>query len=85
MTDNDVIQLEDLPEEFVGPIHGEIDESLTDLNFRDAKGKHLEQFTKQYLGKLLDKYDGNIAKISRKAGMSRKTIYRMMKNYGIKH
>jgi len=84
MTDHDIIQLEDIPKDMISPINEQLEASLGDMNYKEAKGKYLEQFTKQYLGDLIKKCDGNIAKTARKAGMSRKTIYRMMENYSLK-
>ena len=83
LTDHGTIQLDDLPEELMAHRENVIDESLLNLNYKEAKGKCLEQFTKHYLSRLLKTYDGNITRVARVAGISRNSLYRLLKCYHI--
>jgi len=55
----------------------------TDLTLREARQHWMETFEKKYLIELLNKYNGNISRVARKAGVHRMTIYRMLKQYNI--
>jgi len=54
-----------------------------DLTLREARQHWMESFEKKYLIELLNKYNGNISRVARKAGVHRMTIYRMLKQYNI--
>ena len=83
LTESDVLCLEDLPENVRDAELYSFDAPIETLDFQEAKEKYLNQFYKKYIENLLNKYDGNISMVARKAGMSRWTVYRMMKNVGI--
>jgi len=83
LTDRNTIGLHDLPDDVQESKAELTDEMLHNLKYREAKDKCLEQFGKRYVSKLLEKYQGNISKVARAAGISRKTLYRMLENYGI--
>jgi DNA-binding NtrC family response regulator len=55
----------------------------TDLTLREARQHWMEAFEKKYLVELINKYNGNISRVARKAGVHRMTIYRMLKQYNI--
>jgi two-component system response regulator AtoC len=55
----------------------------SDLTLREARQHWMESFEKKYLIELLNKYNGNISRVARKAGVHRMTIYRMLKQYNI--
>ncbi len=55
----------------------------TDLTLREARQHWMEAFEKKYLIELINKYNGNISRVARKAGVHRMTIYRMLKQYNI--
>lgn len=54
-----------------------------DLTLREARQHWMEMFEKKYLVELINKYNGNISRVARKAGVHRMTIYRMLKQYNI--
>jgi len=78
LAEKDLICLEDLPENIRANHNYFADESLQSMNFKEAKQKYLRQFSKLYFDNLLKKYEGNISEVARKAGISRKTIYRIL-------
>lgn len=80
LTEQAQIGLDDLPENIreIGVSFPE--EFLLSLNFKEAREKYLHQFSKYYIENLLKKYNGNISEISRKAGISRWSIYRILKD-----
>ena len=53
------------------------------LPFKSAKRKWLESFEKKYFSNLLKESSGNISRAAQKAGIDRKTIYRIMKRHGL--
>jgi len=56
----------------------------TDMPFKEAKQKIVEQFEKEYLIELLRKNNYNISAAAREAGIDRKHIRNLLKKYGIK-
>jgi two-component system response regulator AtoC len=81
-----VMGVEDLPdylraEQDAPPTEGVAISS--DLTLREARQNWMESFEKKYLIELLNKYNGNISRVARKAGVHRMTIYRMLKQYNI--
>jgi DNA-binding NtrC family response regulator len=54
-----------------------------DISFKSAKRKWLESFEKKYFFDLLKESNGNISHAAKKAGIDRKTIYRIMKKHGL--
>ena len=80
LTENEIISIDDIPIEITTGDTILPEENFENLNFKDAKEKFLNKFSKQYINKLLAKYNGNISKVARKSGISRWTIYRILKN-----
>ena len=80
LTENEIISIDDIPIEITTGDTILPEENFEKLNFKDAKEKFLNKFSKQYINKLLAKYNGNISKVARKSGISRWTIYRILKN-----
>jgi len=81
LTDKEIITIDDLPDilkEIDVPMI--IDKSFEELDYKQAKERYLNQFSREYFSRLLDKYNGNISKVARKAGISRWTIYRILKD-----
>ncbi len=56
---------------------------VKNLPFKSAKRKWLESFEKKYFLDLLSESNGNISSAAKKAGIDRKTIYRIMKKHGL--
>jgi DNA-binding NtrC family response regulator len=81
LTDSYKISLEDLPENVVSSSGS--GGYVKDLQFKSAKRKWLESFEKRYFSDLLQDSNGNISRAAQKAGIDRKTIYRIMKRYNL--
>lgn len=64
-----------------------LDETINldgDLNFKKMKNRLIEHFEREYISKLLKKYNGNISKASAKAELNYKNFFEKMKRYEIK-
>ncbi len=77
LADSEILKLDNLPTELEEDIPID-DESLEELNFKEAKQIFLNKFSKRYIERLLDKYNGNISKTAKSAGISRWTVYRII-------
>ena len=82
MTDKEMIEYETLPQ-YVKEIeeYSFDPSSYEDLNFKQAKDRILNLFSKTFIKHLMQKHDNNISKVARKAGISRWTVYRILNNY----
>jgi DNA-binding NtrC family response regulator len=78
------IKIDDLPEHMRPNSRRVIVDAATNLDFKSAKAKILEDFEKQYIEDLLEKHGGNITKVASTAKLNRKTIYRLMEARKIK-
>ena len=78
MTENRILQIEDLPQNILEEQLEYGGDFESESSFKEAKRNYVRTFSKKYLKDLLDKSDGNISKMARAAGMSRRTIYRML-------
>ncbi len=84
------LEAADLPgylrETVQGQSHGE-DKApaahAADLPLREARQQWVEKFERDYLIELMNRCNGNISRVARKAGVHRMTIYRMLKHYDI--
>ncbi len=88
LADHSIMQPEDLPEAVLPQKKAFEMPTLTDLEWSKAK----EEFTKQYLGALFEKTEGNLSLVSQLSGIPRENIYRKCKqlninlnDYRIKH
>ncbi len=54
-----------------------------DLPFKEAKGRLVESFERDYLTHLLKRHNGNISRASQEAGIDRNYIHRLVKKYNI--
>ena len=52
-----------------------------EVKFSDAKQKVIEDLEKKYLLHLLNKYNGNVTKMSEEAGMTRRNVHRLLKHH----
>jgi DNA-binding NtrC family response regulator len=76
-----VIREEDLPQALQtskSSIPVDVSES-----YEAAKAALLDQFQREYFMRLLSEEDGNISRVAVRAGVDRKTIYRIMKGNGM--
>ena len=92
MTKKSKIELNDLPDsihrqmavhENLETESGRSRSSTSNLPLREARQQWIEKFEREYLIDLLNRYNGNISRVAREAGVHRMTIYRMLKNYDI--
>ena len=54
-----------------------------DTPYKQAKGLLVEEFDKRYLKALLKKFDGNVSKAARAAGLDRMTVHKMLTRRGV--
>jgi len=54
------------------------------MEFKDAKGRVLEEFEAAYLTKLLEKHDNNVTRSAKAAGLTRYHLRELAKKYGIR-
>lgn len=52
-------------------------------SYENAKSKLLDQFQIEYFSQLLDEENGNITKVAGRAGVDRKTVYRILSAVGL--
>ncbi len=57
---------------------------FNDLPLRIAKTQLIEQFERQYIRRLLDEGQGNVAEAARRAGVDRGTLFRTLRRYKMK-
>ncbi|MDA1014590.1 MAG: sigma-54 dependent transcriptional regulator [Planctomycetota bacterium] len=79
LTQSSMIQVEDLPESVLSsnPSENEAD------GFFEARSRHVLQFERDYLTKLLQAHDGNVKSAAEEAKLPRGTLYRLMKNHSL--
>ncbi|MBD3373810.1 response regulator [candidate division KSB1 bacterium] len=83
MSNHPVLRYSDLPEYIRPSRRRVVMDTDSDLNFKEAKSKIIEDFEKNYISSLLTKHNGNITKVADEAGLNRKTIYRLMESRNI--
>ncbi len=76
-----VIETDDLPA-YLKSSKNKGNTSIGGTPYNEAKKRHLEQFEKKYLQQLLKENNHDIAKAAQMAGISERTIYRMIRRYG---
>lgn len=95
LTDGAVIKFADLPENITAATNngflpsGNCDtpgfSQFTHLTFKEAKGQLVLEFERTYFSKILKKCEGNISRAAREANVSRRTLYRMIKNHNLEN
>jgi DNA-binding NtrC family response regulator len=65
------------------PCSDDVIKRLFDIDYKTAKHKVLERFTREYVSHLLRKTGGNITHAARMAGMERQALQQLMKRYDI--
>ncbi|HEY3295287.1 MAG TPA: sigma-54 dependent transcriptional regulator [bacterium] len=79
-----ILREEDLPASLQEAPSRSIRVDVTE-SYEDAKAKLLDQFQREYFTRLIDEERGNITRVALRAGVDRRTIYRIMKGYGVLH
>lgn len=77
-----VIRDTDLPETILKSKPHRINVEITEP-YESAKANALDQFQREYFTGLLAAENNNISRVAARAQVDRKTIYRILKNYGI--
>jgi DNA-binding NtrC family response regulator len=62
---------------------GMADPGVLELPFKEAKGRLVEAFEREYLTHLLARHRGNISRAAQEAGIDRNYVHRLVKKYGI--
>jgi len=86
LTGGGIITTDLLPSKFLvehGPDGNEQASFSGEMDFKQAQVKLAEDYEKDYIRTLLEKNGGNVLKSAQQAGISRQTLHRMMKKYGI--
>jgi two-component system response regulator AtoC len=83
LTENDIIQSSDLPQKIADRNNNILDKCKPGGSFKEAKKEILREFTKEYLLQILHENRGNISKVARISGISRRTVYRMIQELDI--
>jgi transcriptional regulator with PAS, ATPase and Fis domain len=78
LSPSEVIGAQDLPAKYRAARNS----PNTQLPFNEAKKRHLAAFEKEYFTKLLAETNFNITQAARIAGISDRTVYRMLQRYG---
>ncbi len=79
LTKGEVITRSELPSEMITGTTDAV--SFEKVKFSDAKQKVIDDLEKKYLLHLLEKYKGNVTKMSVEAGMTRRNIHRLLKQH----
>ena len=58
-------------------------ESVLDLPFKEAKGRLVDSFEREYLVHLLARHRGNISRAADEAGIDRNYVHRLIKKHGL--
>ncbi len=82
MTEDDTVQVTDLPEEFLARVADKVTEQ--DNWMSSPFGKAKEEFEKFYISHLLEESDWNVSEASRKAQMFRQNLQQKIRKYGLK-
>jgi len=79
LTDKNIISVTDLPEKIRTHNICYTGESWGETNFKQAKEEYLQEFYKKYFNNLLNTFKSNLSKVAEKAGISRKTLYQLLR------
>jgi len=85
LTQDSIIRLENLPVVFsqLMPDLAEAASAPADNGFRSQREKHLNQVEKNLIKRYLEETGGNVSLAARKAGIPRRTFYRMLTRYDL--
>ena len=82
MTEDDTIQVTDLPEEFLARVADKVTEQ--DSWMSSPFGKAKEEFEKFYISHILEESEWNVSEASRKAQMFRQNLQQKIRKYGLR-
>lgn len=89
MTRGTEISVDDLPESLIlrageNPVSLTIDTEDEALGFFERRDRKMAAFEQEYINRLLEVHGGDVTKAAKEARLPRGTLYRLMKNHGIK-
>ena len=79
-----VIRAEDLGMELADSEECLVTDEFKSLPYKDAKGRVLERFHREYLTSLLSRTTGNVTKAAKECGLERQALQQVMRRYGVK-
>jgi DNA-binding NtrC family response regulator len=77
-----VIREEDLPAQLQKTSKRKVQIDAVE-SYENAKSKLLDQFQYEYFSQLMNEEDGNISRVAQRAGVDRKTVYRILSAVGL--
>ncbi|MGE5796754.1 MAG: sigma-54-dependent transcriptional regulator [Ignavibacteria bacterium] len=83
MVKSKVITINELPQNFRQGFKEKPVPSESEYTLAEVKQRITSNIEQRYLLTLLEKYKGNVTKISEEAGMTRRNIHRLLKNHGL--
>jgi two-component system, NtrC family, response regulator AtoC len=83
LSKDNFITANELPESFRQGSKEKISSSDSEYTLAEVKQKITSNIERRYLLTLLEKYKGNVTKVSEEAGMTRRNIHRLLKNHGL--
>jgi DNA-binding NtrC family response regulator len=83
MVKSKVITVNELPQNFRQGYKEKPVPSESEYTLAEVKQRITSNIEQRYLLTLLEKYKGNVTKISEEAGMTRRNIHRLLKNHGL--
>ncbi len=84
VTDGPRIELEALPEEVATVLRPRITRGTeTQLSYREVVDLARDRASREYLIALMRELGGNVTEASRRAGMERESLHRLLKRYGV--
>lgn len=84
LAEGDTINLEDLPEHIRENYNLFPAEYSQYIKLNEAKEIYLTLFYQKYFDKLIKRHENNLTKVADEAGISRKTLYNILRKIGIK-
>jgi PAS domain S-box-containing protein len=89
LAENGIISLQQLPVEFYASFshssHGPIMQSTKSFDNREQRQQLLRDTEKSRIVNLLNIHAGNVSRVAREMGLSRKTLYNKMRSYAIRN
>jgi transcriptional regulator with GAF, ATPase, and Fis domain len=72
------------PDELVAPAALVTPSSLLNLPYKEAKGKMVDRFTRDYVEALLARHGGNVSAAAREAGLDRNWLVALARRHGLR-